>query len=371
MSQHPVKGQAAASPVATEKWIGALILLVFVLVAFLPLVGQNTNSLIPFLDRVNTTPGTGWRENFATYFVAIVLEGAPYMILSACAGAIIELLVPPHWLPRAVRRLGVWGIPMVVAISPLFPICECGIGFVARRLLRMGLPLPHTLAYLLAAPILNPLVLAGTWMAYGQNWVYPAVRGLGAVVVSLVVAFGFSRVSSSVLTFRPEEPAPSVCSHGACDHRHDPPTLGARIHHVLTHTREDFLETGLYFLFGVFVASLLKTFVDPAWIEGLGQGSLLGPGVMMALAFTLSLCAGADAFVSASFTGFSIPAHAAFLVLGPMLDIKLLFMYRTLFATGFIVRFALAILLAVCGYVVALQQLPDGWLETLGLPFLG
>ncbi|MBF0164818.1 MAG: permease [Magnetococcales bacterium] len=368
---HPVNPHPDTTPVSHEKWIGSLILLIFVLVAFLPLVGQNTNSLIPFLDRVNAMPGSGWRENFATYFVAIVLEGAPYMILSACAGAIIELLVPPQWLPRTVKRLGGWGLPAVVALSPLFPICECGIGFVARRLLRMGLPLPHTLSFLLAAPILNPLVLAGTWMAYGQNWIYPLLRALGAILVSLAVGFWFYRLNASVLAFRPDDPGLSACSHAGCDHAHPKPTLGARMHHVLTHTREDFLDTGLYFLFGVFVASLLKTFVDPSQLDIVGREPLLGPAIMMLMAFTLSLCAGADAFVAASFSGFLIPSHTAFLVLGPMLDIKLLFMYRTLFQTGFIVRLSLAILLAVSGYVAVLQLLPTGWLDHLAFTFLG
>ncbi|MBF0271938.1 MAG: permease [Magnetococcales bacterium] len=365
----------AHQTMAHEKWIGSLLLLVFVLGAFLPVLGRNADSVLPFLDRVNAMPGTGWRENFVTYFVSIVLEGAPYMLLSACAGAVIELLVPPHWLPRTVRRLGVWGVPAVVLLAPLFPICECGIGFVARRLLRMGLPLPHTLAYLLAAPILNPLVLAGTWMAYGQNWLYPLLRATGAILVALAVASIFRKADARVLTFQPEAAAsPPSCSHAhgdACAHADHRQSLFSRLRHVLIHTREDFLDSALYFLFGVFAASLMKSFIDPVWISAFGQESLAGPGVMMIMAFALSLCAGADAFVSASFSGFSIPAHTAFLVLGPMLDIKLLFMYRTIFSSRFILKLAVTIVLGVSAYVFALQLLPNGWLALLGLPFLG
>ncbi|MBF0212128.1 MAG: permease [Magnetococcales bacterium] len=372
MSQ-PLESPLPDSKMAHEKWIGSLLLLLFVLGAFLPVLGRDINSVLPFLDRVNAMPGTGWRENFATYFISIVLEGAPYMILSACIGALIELVVPPRWLPMAAQRLGGWGVPAMIVLAPLFPICECGIGFVARRLLRMGLPLPHTLAYLLAAPILNPLVLVGTWMAYGQNWLYPLLRATGAILVALAVAMWFRRSDASVLSFQPQAPAQACCSHAhdSCTPRKVRHPALARLHHVLIHTREDFLETALYFLFGVFVASLMKTFVDPAWIESLGQGGLAGPGVMMLMAFVLSLCAGADAFVAASFTGFSIPAHMAFLVLGPMLDIKLLFMYRTIFQRLFIVRLSLVILLGVTLYVFGLQLLPDGWLELLGFPILG
>lgn len=386
--------QAKGVAIAHEKWLISTVMLGFCGIFLATALWQGSGGITPYVDRINIPPTPGWRENFATYFVAIVLEGAPYMVLSALAAALIEMFVPPGFLPRFAARLGGWGIPVVVLASPLFPICECGIGFVARRLLRLGLPLPHTLGYLLAAPILNPLVFTGTWLAFGQNLVYPVLRGAGAILVALAVALLFMRLSRaqavtpelehqlvhaerlerlrnlvpvfvSSLVSSKHDPC---CSHegdSGCEHSNQRQGVGDRIRHVLAHVREDFLDTGSYFLMGVFVASLMKTFIHPAWIEASSKGDVSGPAVMMLLAFVLSLCAGADAFVVASFVEFDVSAHMAFLVLGPMLDIKLLFMYRTIFRGGFIVRFVVAILVGVILYVALLQSLPKEWLEWL------
>ncbi len=131
----------------------------------------------------------------------------------------------------------------------------------------------------------------------------------------------------------------------------------------MIHVRHDFLDMGTYFLFGVFLASLMKTFIDPEWLAWLGDGVVSGPAVMMLMSFTLSLCSEADAFVAASFVEFDMYAHTAFLVLGPMLDIKLLLMYRTLFQSHFILRLGLTIPLCVAVYVWLVRLVPAEWLD--------
>ncbi|WP_130472176.1 permease [Candidatus Magnetaquicoccus inordinatus] len=352
---------------AREKWLGGLLLLLVILAIFLPALLQQQIGLPAYLDRLNQQPAPGWRENFATYFIAITLEGAPYMLLSALAGALLEWWIPAQWLPRMVNRLGVWGIPTIILFSPLFPICECGIGFVARRLLRLGLPLPHTIAYLLAAPILNPLVLAGTWMAFGQNLYYPLLRATGAVWVALLVALLLRRlpveqqlITDVALAHSAASAAPAACCP-ATNHS----SGWSRLRSVLLQSRADFLDSAGYFLFGVLIASLMKSLLNPAWLSAWGQGTISGPATMMLMAFTLSLCAGADAFVAASFITFSPLSHLAFLVIGPMLDIKLLFMYRTVFRGPFILRLALLIIFLVCAYIALLQSLPESWFDYL------
>jgi uncharacterized membrane protein YraQ (UPF0718 family) len=333
-------------------------MLLLILAIFVPVLLQQQMGFSAYLDRLNRQPGPGWRENFATYFIAIVLEGAPYMLLSALAGALLEWLIPPQWLPRMVKRLGFWGIPAVILVSPLFPICECGIGFVARRLLRMGLPLPHTLAYLLAAPILNPLVLLGTWMAFGQNLFYPLLRAGGAILVALGIALLFRRLQAQTVLI----PEVAQAHQEACCAQHVcaiPATGWSRLRSVLLQTRTDFLDSAGYFLFGVCIASLMKSLIHPGWLADLGQGSVSGPATMMVMAFVLSLCAGA------SFVSFNPLSHLAFLVIGPMLDIKLLLMYRTVFQSRFIIRLGVTIVLAVSAYILLLQGLPDSWMDYL------
>ncbi|MBA3939175.1 MAG: permease, partial [Planctomycetes bacterium] len=132
-----------------------------------------------------------WHDSFTTYFIAIVLESVPYILIGSLVGGLIEVFLPATVLPRLVARLGILGIPVTALAAPAFPACECGVLAVARGLMRKGLPLPHTITYLLAGPILNPTVLFTTWLAFRDHGaLYPVLRACGALVVA--VAFGFA-----------------------------------------------------------------------------------------------------------------------------------------------------------------------------------
>lgn len=307
-----------------------------------------------------------WLEAFASYFLAICLEATPFILLGALLTAVLELWLPPEVLPRITARLGLWGVPAVALLAPLFPVCECGVVMVARGLLRKGLPLPHAVTYLLAAPIINPTVLAATYIAY-QDLAHPVWRGLGGLVVAVAVGWAVLAIKPrsalaaepapapnptagpavqplDSLALAPEPPSPACgCGH---DHDHSP-AQGGVLARVAGHLADDFAEMMPYFLAGVFLASAIKTFLSASLLASLGGGVFLGPLTMMVLAAVLSLCSEADAFVAASFTEFSFPAHVAFLVLGPMFDLKLLLAYRLIFRGRFIVLLAALVWLGV------------------------
>lgn len=330
-------------------------LLLAVVLAFPPLAGR-----------------AAWQTSFATYVHAIVLEAFPYLLLGALLAGIIEWVLPAGFLPKLARRLGPFGMPATIALSPLTPVCECGVLPIARSLLSKGLPLPHTVAYLLAAPILNPTVILTTWLAF-QDWRYPALRALGAIIVALTVGalvgrLGAPRVLLAQLIPEPAMPVIGRISGlkfaarsrlGAISGVLAPPapvarpTWRIRIGRLSRQVLDHFLDMASYFLVGVFIAAAMKTFLGSR-LDALGDGQVLGPLTMMITAFVLSLCAEADAFVAASFTEFSLPAKLAFLVFGPMFDIKLFLMYRQVFRGRFIVLLALALLVLIELYALAI-----------------
>jgi uncharacterized membrane protein YraQ (UPF0718 family) len=140
-------------------------------------------------------------------------------------------------------------------------------------------------------------------------------------------------------------------------------TLGQLSAHVIDH----FLEMAAFFLMGVFIAAAMKTWFGTAVFSDMATSVILAPLAMMLLAFILSLCAEADAFVAASFSEFSLPALMAFLVFGPMFDIKLLLMYRVVFRSWFILAIAGAMVVLVLVYVLALVPLLDSALLAMGI----
>lgn len=355
------------------RWLVALALVLGSLAVLLPLLGGRAP----------------WQERFSAYFISIVLQSAPYMLLGALIAGTMERFLPQSWLPSAAARLGTAGIPAAALLAPIFPSCECGIVSVGRTLLRKGLPLPHTLSYLLAGPILNPVVMLTTWLAF-QDWRYPALRALGGFLVAsltglilrrLPLDFAFrpqflaglngalpeagrSRIHIRRIAYDAALYAHASGSAAAAPTLELPPSLGQRlapfggsVRQVLAHVRSDFLEMSVYFLFGVFIASAMKTFIPPSTFSHLAAGTVSGPLAMMVTAFVLSLCSEADAFPAASFTEFSLNAKLAFLVLGPMLDIKLLMMYRSMFRSRFVAAFASLVVVLVLAFALALGGL--------------
>lgn len=366
-------------------------------VLFILLVGA---ALVLFPPLASRQP---WHESFVTYFIAIVLEAVPYILIGSLLAGVIELFMPATLLPRLTKRLGLLGIPATALIAPAFPACECGVLAVARGLLRKGLPLPHTITYLIAGPILNPTVLFTTWLAF-QDMRYPLLRALGGLLVAVVIGYAMTRVDPRkvLLPKVADALARGDDGHGHdhhghqhdagcaddCGHDHGQkaiPDLGAALAsaavvanaaHRTPHAApapslasrvvatagrlsaqviDHFLEMAAFFLMGVFIAAAMKTWFGAAVFSDLGTGLLIAPLTMMLAAFIFSLCAEADAFVAASFTEFSMSSQLAFLVFGPMFDIKLFLMYRVVFTTRFILSLAAAMTVLVLLYAVTLS----------------
>jgi len=109
----------------------------------------------------------------------------------------------------------------------------------------------------------------------------------------------------------------------------------------------DFLDVGFYLVIGAAIASVFNTAVHRDAILPLAQNSALATGSMMLLALLLSLCSTSDAFIAASFVTFPFAAKLAFMVFGPMMDVKLLFMYGLVFRKRFTMAFAVGLFLLI------------------------
>lgn len=330
------------------------------LVTLVAIVAPLLVAAFPLLDWIMGDPGGSdqWREPFTIYFMAIVLEAVPFILMGAFLSGLMEIWLPPDLLPRWTARAGIWGLPLVALAAPLFPVCECGVVLVVRGLIRKGLPLPHAVVYLLAAPILNPTVLASTYIAF-QDWSFPLMRALGGLTVALLAGLVFSLLPEKKL-YKPESPFNLIDPHAPGPDSGKPavPVWMTRWSQAAGRVTGDFLEMLPYFLIGVTIASGMKTFIDTESLAALGQGTVSGPVVMMTTAFVLSLCAEADAFVAASFTEFNFLAILSFLILGPMFDIKLLMMYRPIFTWRAVLLLAVLVWLGVAGFVAFLGWRP-------------
>ncbi|MDX6696993.1 MAG: uncharacterized protein QOE65_390 [Solirubrobacteraceae bacterium] len=276
---------------------------------------------------------------FCVIFTSIMVEAIPFVLIGALVSAAVAVYVPDRAFARLSRLPPALQVPGAAAAGLAFPVCECGSVPVARRLLLRGLHPAAGVTFMLAAPIVNPIVVASTWVAYGggtQGTRMVAGRcGLG-LLASVVAGWRLgphARVSS-----RPEDTS----------HEHPAERRGS----FVTHLAGDFLYMARFLALGAALSALLQTVVPQTILSGLAGSLVLGTLALMGLAFILSLCSEADAFVATSFTAFPLGAQLGFLVLGPLADVKLAAMYEGTFRRGFVVRLlALAVPLVLAGSV--------------------
>lgn len=292
-------------------------------------------------------------SDFAFSFLSVVLEGVPFILFGVLLSGLVDVFLPPRVLARVLPRNPVAGILLGGVLGAVLPMCECGIVVVIRRLLRKGLPLSNAVAYMLAAPVVNPVVAFST---------YAAFRGQGALEMTLWrmgLAFGVAVVVASIVYFLRRE---SVLQPGLLD---PPESAEEKTEHATGMAQKwaaavrssvgDFLDVTVYFILGAAVATLFNTSVNQQLIMPLAEDRALSVAGMMGLAALLSLCSTSDAFVAATFTAFSSAAKLAFLVFGPMMDLKLVFIYGLVFRKRFI---ALLLVLLFALVWLACTQLP-------------
>lgn len=275
-------------------------------------------------------------------FIAIVLEAFPFMLIGTLIGGMIEVFIPRERIASIFPKQRWLTVLTAAALGIILPVCECAIVPVVRRLLRKGVPLSAAIAYLLAGPIVNPLVAASTAVAYSFSWQVAAIR----VAIGYIIAAGVGLLMDLFFTID-QAILPDSNPQWGCNspHHHNDTTqsLPAKLHFATQHAAEDFFDIGRFLIVGAFIAALLQTLIArQAFASAVGV-SALSIFFMMALAFVLNLCSEADAFVAASFRSTAIPfsAQMAFMVLGPMLDIKLILMYLSVFRKRAIVVLSL------------------------------
>jgi uncharacterized membrane protein YraQ (UPF0718 family) len=269
-------------------------------------------------------------ETFVVIFASIVMEALPFVLLGATVSAAIEVFVPDRAF-AAIGRLPMGlQLPAAALGGFAFPVCECGSVPVARRLISRGMHPSAGLAFMLASPILNPVVLASTVVAYsGRGLAVEMVLGRAGLGLILAMVAGWAIGSDDARELlRPRS-----------DDAHDMPRdTGKRGRAFFDHLGSDFFFMGRFVVLGAALAAILQTAIPQDIVSGIARTPIIGALSLMAIAFVLSLCSEADAFVAVSFVQFPIGSQLAFLVFGPVVDAKLAFLYGATFRKRFVAR---------------------------------
>ncbi|MGE4504623.1 MAG: permease, partial [Desulfovibrionaceae bacterium] len=298
---------------------------------------------------------------FASVATAIVAEAAPFLLLGALVGALFEVYVPASAVERLAPRHPAAQVLAGLAAGMLLPTCECGVVPVVRRLLLKGVPPRMALPYMLAAPVINPVVLVSTWVAFQGDASMVLWRCALVALPAVLIGMAVGDLSAAEVLRPGMGGRAAACScgcghdhdhdheHDRNDHDHDNHDDGCGCGHdhvhaddrengrrsrlvaVLALTGREFMDMGRFLVLGALAAALFKTML-PGHLIGFFSANLwLAVPAMLLLAVLLSVCSEADAFVAAGFSMFPRAAQLGFTALGPMLDLKLAPMFYAVF----------------------------------------
>jgi len=293
-----------------------------------------------------------------TIFLSMVMEAIPFVLLGVIISGIIQTFLTESWIARIMPKNRLLSTLFGCGIGIFFPSCECGIVPITKRLLGKGVPLNAGIAFMLTGPIINPIVLFSTYIAFGNDWHMAAIRAGAAIAVAFIVSLAVSFLFPE-LPFREAVQASAPQAMAGSD---QPPVITAarpsfslvrRLYDVMLHAIDEFFSVGKYLVLGAFIAASMQTFIPTSSLIHLGSNPLTSILVMMTLAFVMSLCSEADAFIASSFRStFSLGAITSFLVFGPMIDIKNTLMLLGAFKGKFV--FTLIMLVAGSTLLVSL-----------------
>ncbi len=287
--------------------------------------------------------------DFFVLFGSVVVESLPFLVLGSLISAGIHVLVPSksllRWLPKRIgfKQLSILGIGFV------FPVCECGNVPLSRSLIRKGLSVPDAVMLLVAAPILNPVTLITTHQAFRTEPIVLIGRIAGAVACALLVRL-FLRKYTAASLLTPNFAATCTAEHSHATHAR---SISQRCSSFALQFSQDLRSLFPALMLGSGVAAGLQVLVPRNTLLDIAATPLLAIGIMMLLAFVISICANVDAFFALALAGiFPVSAILAFLILGPIVDIKMLSLMRTSFSRQ--TMLAICIIVAITTLTISL-----------------
>jgi uncharacterized protein len=284
-----------------------------------------------------TPPVAAWW----TVFTAISVQGVPFLLLGTVVSAAIGAFVPERVFRRLLPRNQALAVPVAGAAGVVLPGCECASVPVAGSLIRRGVAPAAALAFLLSAPAINPVVLVATSIAFPGQPKMVLGRLVASLATAVVMGWLWARFGREEWLRLPTRPT-GTSTRGLR-------AFGAGLQH-------DFLHAGGFLVLGAAAAATFNIAVPRSVLDVFTGSVWLSVLLLAVLAVVLCVCSEADAFVAASLSGFSATARLAFMVVGPMVDLKLIALQAGTFGRSFAVRFS-----TTTWAVAVLSSVLAGW----------
>lgn len=283
-----------------------------------------------------------------TIFISILLEALPFVIIGVLLAGTIQVFVKESTIQNMIPKNRVFAVIGSCIVGSLFPACECGIVPIVRRLVAKGLPIFAGIGFMLTGPLINPIVTASTYMAFGHDFRMAVLRiTLGffiALIIGIIISLLFRQSQLKINNVQQEIEG------------NKPQNIMIRLKQMLLHAIDEFFYISKFLIIGALLAAFVQTYIPTKDLFEVGESFATSLSIMMGLAYLLSLCSEADAFIAASFSHlFPTAALLGFLIYGPMLDLKNTIMLFATFKARFVMILMLIITLTVFVSLMIIQ----------------
>lgn len=267
-------------------------------------------------------------KNIAIIFISIFFESLPFLLLGSLISSIIETYISNDRIASIIPKNKILGSLVGVFLGFFIPACDCAVIPISKRLLKKKVPINVAISFMLSSPIINPVVLLSTYYAfYKTNPTIFWSRLLFGIIISLIIGLimGLIFGNKEVITNNQDETCHCHEHSDECNcHHHTHNTsLKSNVISIAKHTAFDMFEVVKYLMFGALIASLVQVLMPRRILITFSNNIYLSICTLMLFAYLISLCSTSDSFVGKSLlSSFGIPPVIAYLLLGPMIDIK-------------------------------------------------
>lgn len=293
-------------------------------------------------------------KDISIIFMSIFFESFPFLLLGALISSIIETFVSNDTMARIIPKNKVLGSIVGICLGFFLPACDCAVIPVAKRLIKKKVPINVAVSFMLASPIINPVVILSTYHAFYKTnpdifWLRLMLGILISLVIGIILGILFNKKDVIINNEDSDE---------CCCHEHDECDCDCEEHKnyflsIINHTALDLFEVVKYLMFGALIASIIQVALPRNILVMFNNNHILSVISLMLFAYLVSLCSTSDSFVGKSLlSSFSKSSIIAYLLLGPMIDIKNTIVLFGNYKKSFV--FSLISLIFICIFIVSM-----------------
>ena len=319
-----------------EKGYFFLSCILFLLVVTTPILeqfGGSTNRLI-------------------TNFIGIILQAIPFLLIGVLLSSFIQVYISKERMEQIFQRNIGAGMLLSIIMGFFLPVCDCTSIPVFKSIVKKGVPLSMAVTFMTVSPVINPVVLLSTYYAFQGDMDIVFTRALLGIVCAIIIGLSFTIFTPNKIL--KEEGAMEYCNCGCEDFGGAMSLNKTKFYLFIRHAQVEFFLVARYLMYGSLISIVLQMF-DTDGLLGAGASStLLQLLCMMGLSFLFSLCSSSDAIIAKSYASrVCASSMMGFLVFGPMMDLKNIFMLSSSFRHPFVLRLLITTVV-VCFTVIAI-----------------